>query len=372
MIRYCEDYWNDVDRALACIPNPEKLDGRSVLITGATGMICSSLADLLLRLNSRRDCAGRSERTDGVGGSGDSAAGIRIILAGRSEERIRARFAGFTGGRDYFFLRYDATETDDVKQPDYSADYIIHGASNADPAVLSAEPVETILANVAGLNRMLSAACAGGSRRLLYISSSEVYGNRTAAEDELPYSEEDYGYVDLLNPRSSYPCSKRTAETLCVSYGQEHGLDTVIVRPGHIYGPQITERDSRASAQFTRNAAAGDDIVMKSAGTQLRSYCYTLDCASAILAVLLNGENGNAYNISNRDSIVTIRDVAEALAKAGGTRVVFEEATEREKAGYNLMTNSSLNARKLEGLGWKAVFGLEEGAEKTLAFYRQG
>ncbi len=353
MIRYCEDYWNDVDRVLACVPNLDEIDGRSVLITGATGMICSSLVDLLLRRS-----------------AGGAAAGIRIILAGRSVERIHARFEGFEEGKDYLFLPYDATVADAASLSEISADYIIHGASNAYPAVLTAEPVETILANVAGLNSLLSAACEGQSRRLLYISSSEVYGNRPAQAEETPYSEEDYGYVDILNPRASYPCSKRTAETLCVSYGQEHGLDTVIVRPGHIYGPQITAMDSRASAQFTRNAAAGEDIVMKSAGTQLRSYCYTLDCASAILSVLLNGECGNAYNISNRDSVVTIRDVAEALAAAGGTRVVFEEATESEKAGYNLMTNSSLNARKLESLGWRAVFGLKEGAEKTLAFYR--
>ncbi len=351
MIRYCEDYWNDVDRALAYVPNQERLCGRSVLITGATGMIGSSVTDLLLRVNSR------------------CGAGIRIIVAGRSTERIRARFDGFSEGEDYSFVPYDATAQDRLN---VSADYIIHGASNAYPAVLAAEPVETILANITGLNSLLDAACENKSRRLLYISSSEVYGNRSPGEEEVPYREEDYGFVDLLNPRSAYPNSKRTAETLCVSYGQEHGLDTVIVRPGHIYGPQITDGDSRASAQFTRNAAAGENILMNSAGTQLRSYCYTLDCASAILAVLLNGERGNAYNISNRDSIVTIRDVAEALAKAGGTRVVFTEATELEKAGYNQMTNSSLNAEKLEGLGWKAVFGLEEGAEKTLEFYRQG
>ncbi len=353
MIRYCESYWEDVDRVLACVPNLEKIKGQSVLITGGTGMICSSLVDLLLCYNLH------------------ARAEVCIILAGRSKERTCARFAGFEEGKDFFFLPYDAAAQDDKAQQmmNINADYVVHGSSNADPAILTVEPVETMLANMIGLNRLLDEACKGQSKRLLYISSSEVYGNRSSREDESPYIEEDYGYVDILNPRAAYPCAKRAAEALCVSYGTEYGFDTVIVRPGHIYGPSITKTDSRASAQFTRSAAAGENIVIKSAGTQLRSYCYTLDCASAILTVLLNGKTGNAYNISNRNSVVTIRDVAEALAKAGGINVIFEEASRQEKAGYNLMSNSSLNAEKLESLGWKALFGLEEGTQKTLAFY---
>ena len=172
-----------------------------------------------------------------------------------------------------------------------------------------------------------------------------------------------------LNPRASYPSSKRAAETLCAAYKEEHGLDFVVIRPGHIYGPSITKTDSRASAQFTRNAKAGKDIVMKSAGTQLRSYCYTLDCASAILTALINGNNGEAYNISSRELVCSIRDIAEALAKAGNVNVVFENASETEKKGFNLMDNSSLNGAKLESLGWEPLYGISEGSEKTLQVY---
>ena len=157
---------------------------------------------------------------------------------------------------------------------------------------------------------------------------------------------------------------------MCVAYGEEYGLDTVIVRPGHIYGPTITKSDSRASAQFTRSAAASEDIVMKSSGMQLRSYCYTADCASAVLSVLLNGESGNAYNISNPDSIVTISEIANAMAEAAGRKVIYEIPTEQERKGYNLMTNSSLDSAKLESLGWSACFNLREGAERTVSMYR--
>ena len=110
---------------------------------------------------------------------------------------------------------------------------------------------------------------------------------------------------------------------------------------------------------------------MKSAGAQLRSYCYTLDCASAILTVLLNGQRSTAYNISNPNSIVTIRELAEALAKAAGTKVICQEATASEKKGYNLMDNSSLDSSLLESLGWRPCFSLEEGAAKTIEYLRE-
>jgi nucleoside-diphosphate-sugar epimerase len=172
--------------------------------------------------------------------------------------------------------------------------------------------------------------------------------------------------VDILNPRAAYPSGKRAAETLCASYGDQFGTDTVIVRPGHVYGPGVKESDTRASADFSRRAARGEAIIMKSAGAQLRSYCYALDCASALITVLIAGKSGEAYNISNRDSVVSIRDMAEALAEAGGVPVRFENPSDLEKKGYNLMDNSGLDASKLEALGWKACFSLAEGAKSTV------
>ena len=345
-MRYCDEYWLDASLATSRVPGLETLNGKSILITGATGMICSCVAELLLYRN--RFCS----------------AGIRIILAGRSKERTERRFSGFEEGKDYQFLPYDATSMEPLS---FCADFVIHGASNASPGGYVRQPVETMLANVLGLNVLLNQAVKAGTMRVLYISSSEVYGQKERAG---AFQESDYGYVDLLNPRACYPSAKRAAETLCVSYGAEYSMDTVIVRPGHIYGPTITSSDDRASAQFTRNAVNGQNIIMKSAGTQLRSYCYTMDCASAILAVLIKGENGNAYNISNRASVVSIRDIAEALARQAGTQVLFEIPSDVEKKGYNLMDNSSLDSGKLESLGWSPCFNLEEGVKRTIEYLR--
>lgn len=344
MINYCEEYWQDVAKVAEQIPNLYFLKNNSILITGATGMICSAVAEVLFYLNREK------------------SANIQIILAGRNRERMKKRFYCFEEGKDFSFLQYDATSA--IPQ-NIKADYIIHGASNADPGKFAKEPVETMLANIIGLNTLLKSATNNNAKRLLYISSSEVYGRK---EEKRPYKEDDYGFVDILNPRASYPSSKRAAETLCVAYSAEYGLDTVIIRPGHIYGPTITSSDSRASAQFTRQAKAGENIVMKSAGRQLRSYCYTMDCASAILTVLINGQCKEAYNISNPQSVVTIREMAEALAKAGNVKIVFENPSDIEIKSYNLMDNSSLESDKIEKLGWKAVFDIISGMQKTLNY----
>ncbi len=341
-MKYSTAYWADVEKVSAAIPQVEKLFGRTILLTGATGLIGSAVAEILFSLNRKR------------------AAGIEILLAGRSEKRTAERFS--FGG--YRFIPYDALEGQVTLD---KADYIIQAASPAGPASYAAMPVETMMANILGLKTWLDWA-KGKKTRVLYISSSEVYGKKSGNS---PYKETDYGYVDDLNPRACYPMAKRAAETLCASYGKEYGLDFVIARPGHIYGPGMTQTDSRASAQFARKAAAGEDIVMKSAGTQLRSYCYSLDCASAVLAILTSGQSGEAYNISNPASIVSIREVAETFAQAAGRKIIFENPSDEEAAGYNMMDNSSLDSTKLTALGWQATYDIRQGVARTLEALRE-
>ena len=344
MMKYTDTYWKGVDESIGCIPDAEKLFGKRILITGATGMICSAIADLLLRMNRAKQ------------------AGIEVIAAGRSREKVQARFCGFTEADGLFYEYFDAAKAEEAKAAG-SVDMIIHGASNANPAIYMKEPVETILANITGLDAMLQLALRKSASRVLYISSSEVYGQKEGME---PYREADYGFVDILSPRAGYPCSKRTGESLCVAYGMQHQLDTVIVRPGHIYGPTITDADNRASAEFTHKAVNGENITMNSPGLQLRSYCHTLDCASAILTVLLHGESASAYNISNPGSICTIRQIAQAFSDAAGTELITKMATEEEKKSYSPMSNSSLSSDRLEALGWKACFPLEKGVKQTV------
>lgn len=339
-----ERYWEDCDQVLAQIPNIETLRNKKILLTGATGMICSTVAELLFRLNDERGFD------------------IHIYLAGRQEASCKERFQ--SKNAKYTFVYYDAMQKE---APDVSVDYIIHAAGYGDPRAIAEDPVGIIRTNVYGTEKLLHLA-KKNQARLLFISSGEIYGN--FIENKESYSEDDYGYIDILNQRAVYPSAKRLAETLCISYGNQYNVDAVIARSCHIYGPSIRENDSRASAQFTRNAAAGKDIVMKSAGSQIRSYCYTLDCASALLAILINGEKSQAYNIANRNSIVSIRDVAETIAECAGVKVIFENPSDGERSSYNLMDRSVLDAGKLEQLGWKAVFDLPLGVQRMLDVLR--
>lgn len=333
-------------RFLPQIIGKEGLINQRILVTGASGLIGSSVIDLLVYLNEHENF------------------GIEIYAAVRNVHAAKKRFRSCFGKPYFHLVSYDAEQA--VAFP-FDVDFIIQAASAADPAAISSRPAEALMSNVYGLHQMLEYGKRIHVKRVLFLSSSEVYGTNATGK---PFRESDYGAIDLLNPRASYPMGKRAAETLCASYAKEYGMDVVIVRPGHIYGPCITPHDSRASAEFTRRASMGDTIVLKSDGKQLRSYCYVYDCATAILTVLLNGCNATAYNISNKDSILSIRDLADLFAKYGNSQLSFEVPSEVEKAGYNLMPISALDASRLEELGWNAVASAEEGVKMTLDFYK--
>lgn len=342
MLIYTNEYISDLKDIQKAIPNLNVLKDSSIMVTGAGGLICSAIVDFLLELNRSMDF------------------NIQVYALARSYTKIQRRFGEKIEQNDFHFVNYDATKPLDIS---ISVDYIIHGASNANPGIYMQQPVETMAANFIGLKNLLDYSKTYRAKRLVYISSSEVYGKK---EDGKPYKENDYSFLDILNPRACYPSSKRAAETLCSAYQQEYGMDFVIVRPGHVYGPTMTDSDNRAASQFPRDVLKGHNIVMKSMGIQLRSYCYVLDCVSAIIAALINGINGNAYNISNKDSIITIRKMAECFAAAGKRKVVFEVPTEHELTSYNLMDNSSLDSTKIESLGWFGMFDIQKGVKRTL------
>lgn len=340
-------YIDGLQKASSSVLRIENLKGKSVLITGCTGLILSCAVDLLLALNKEKSL------------------GVKIYAACRDQKKFNERFLEKADDKNLVFIQYDATS---VFESDIHFDFIIHGASNASPSKIGAEPLQTFRANVYGTEQMLNLAIKNKCR-LLFVSSSEVYG--ILQNQREPIKENQYGFIDILNPRNSYAESKRAAESLCCAYKSQFGLDFVTVRPGHIYGPAASVTDNRVSSKFMFDAVKRRDLVLKSEGKQIRSYCYVLDCASAILSVLTTGESGETYNISNHNSILSVRKMAGFFAKAGGVKVLFDIPSNAEKQNFNPMINSSLDSRKLEALGWKPVFECEEGFLDSVKIIRE-
>jgi UDP-glucuronate decarboxylase len=341
-------YQEDLKATINSLTSLEYLKGNKILITGASGLIGSFLVDTLMFYNEQ------------------TAGNIHIYAMGRDRTSLEKRFRTHCQKENFHFVQHDVNS---ILEGNLFFDYIIYAASNAYPRLFAADPVGTIMGNVLGVYNLFEYARKNGIKRFLYISSGEVYGQGTEGISE--FSESFSGYIDNTDPRSCYPNAKRTAETLCVSYTKQFNVDAVIARPCHIYGPTATPNDNRATAQFINNALAGKDIVMKSLGTQLRSYCYVADCVSAILTILSHGQTGNAYNIANSHSNVTIREIAEIIAHISGKKVLFEIPNSAEQGSFNPVTQSVLNVEKLECLGWKSKYNIQNGLQRTFEILKE-
>ena len=180
----------DIDKVIEVVPELDELAGKSLMITGAAGLVCSAVVDIIFRYNDTHDKK------------------IQVLAAGRWPEEMSGRFGDLVNRDDFTFVVYDASKTDNVI--DVHSDYIIHGASNASPNMIVKEPVETMMSNFLGMKYLLDYAKEQGTTRILYISSSEVYGEKEGTE---PYKEGQYGYIDLLKSR------KRKAGISSLSYG---------------------------------------------------------------------------------------------------------------------------------------------------------
>lgn len=287
----------------------DNLIGATVLITGATGLIGSLLVKVLLYAAESRGM------------------NMRICAVVRSMAKAEKVFAGqkhFWGTK----LVFHVADVRDAFPQSMAADYIIHAASSTASLDFISRPVDVIATTLDGTRNILDCARQHSSHSVVYISSMEVYGKL----DHERVREEESGSINPLAIRSSYPQSKRMAETLCVAYASQYGVPVKIVRPTLTFGAGVPDTDNRVYAQFARSALAGTDIVLHTMGTTKRDYLYTSDAVRSILSVLLLGENGRAYNLSNPETYSTIREMAELVSAMGkGSRLVFDCDEEKQK-----------------------------------------
>ena len=351
MALYTNEYYMEDVRRTAQLPLPwDRFRDKAVLLSGATGMVGSFLIDVIMERNER------------------NGMNCRVYALGRSEEKARTRFGERCDHPLFSFIPYDINRPfvrDDIG----TVDFVLHLASNTHPMQYSTDPIGTITTNIIGLQNMLEFACAHGAERFAFASSNEIYGeNRGDAE---LFGEDYCGYIDCNTLRAGYPESMRCGEALCQAYMKQKGIDVCIPRLTRSYGPTMLMSDTKAISQFIRKGIAGEDIVLKSAGTQYYSYTYVADAVSGLLTVLLLGNSGEAYNIADEASDMQLKDLAALIAENAGRKVVFEIPDAVEAQGYSKATKARLDGSKLRTLGWKPVYDLRSGIRRTMEILRQ-
>lgn len=317
----------------------DDLQGTSFLITGATGLIGSTLIHCLLALDKQ----------------------VRIIAPVRNKAKAIALF------------EENATKIEliecDLLTFNYESignvDYIIHCAAPTSSKFFVEHPVETFDTIIQGTSALLQYAQKHLIKGFVYLSSLEVYGS--IDDDSKPVTENVQGYLDPMNVRSSYPMVKRAAENLCRLYWDEYKVPTKVARLTQTTGAGIAKDDNRVIAQFARLAAEGKDIVLHTTGESARPYCYTTDAISAILYILLKGQAGEAYNVANEDTYISARGMAEYLKENFNPNINVRLEL-NENMGYAPVTKQRLSATRLMELGWEPQYGLKNIFERLSAY----
>ena len=313
----------------------DRLNGKTILISGGTGLIGSLFLDVLRERNRK------------------FGQHIRAICLSRSPKNSDET------------VIYRAADVKKKFEIEESFDYCIHLASNTHPKQYAEDPVGTIETNLLGcLNLLELCRARGGVSRFLLASSVEIYGDG----DGVPMKEDFCGKIDCNTARAGYNESKRLCESLVQSYRVQFGLDCTVARFARCFG--YTERqDTKAVAQFIEKAVRGEDIVLKSAGRQRFSYCYAADAVSGMIAVLLEGADGEAYNVSGDDEGKTLGDYAALIASFAGRNVVFDFDPQKN-LGVSTAGYAVLDCSKLKSIGWRPLWTVSRALYETYLKYK--
>ena len=321
-------------------------EGAHLLVTGASGMLPSYAVHALLALNDRHRL------------------GMSVWALVRNEAKAQTVLAHALGRPDFHLLVADVSEPFEFPSP---LDWVIHGASPARPALHARDPVGTLRANLAGTTNLLELCRSRPGSGLLLMSSAEVYGEPSGHVALI--DENGYGGLDPVNPRACYSEGKRAAETLLTAYGQQYGVGGRIARFGHVYGPGLDRSDGRVQADFAANVAAGQDIVLNSDGSAVRTYTYVADAVAGMFYVLLRGD-AKPYNVSDENGLTSIRDLATAFVRARperGLRLRFADGV--QPAGTSSVRHQGLSSARLAGLGWRPQVDLAAGLDRMVTAF---
>lgn len=334
---------HDISEFSRTFPLTENLDNRLFLITGATGLIGSTLIHCLIAL----------------------CKGIKVIAPVRNLQKALSLFSEEE-------LSYIKLIECDVVSYEYdkveNVDYIVHCAAPTSSKFFVEHPVETFNVIYSGTKALLDYASRHPVKGFVYLSSLEVYGE--IYDDTKFVTEDVQGYLDVMAVRSSYPMAKRAAENLCCLYAKEYDVPVMVARLTQTTGVGIDRSDNRIIAQFARLASMGQDIILHTKGESARPYCYTTDAVSAILYILLRGKSGEAYNVANEETYISARMLAEYLRDLFNTKIKVRVEL-NDNMGYAPATKQRLSVDKLRALGWCPKYDLYGILEKIICYLKQ-
>jgi len=337
--------WDDAKNIAALSLPWHHFAGKTILVTGAGGMLPSCAVHTLLALN---DNAGL---------------GVHVTCLVRDAGRRRPTLDTVIGRDDVTIIEGDVCDPLAVDDVD-DVDLIIHGASPARPALHASAPVATLKANVLGSINLLE-LCVHHNAGFALMSSSEVYGH--SPDDTTAIAEDDYGPLDPLDKRACYPEGKRAAESLAANYHGQYGVPVTIARFGHIYGPGLAADDGRVQADFAANVARHDNIVLLSDGLARRTYTYVADAVSGMFTAILLGSDV-AYNVADPSGNITIRQLAKTFVDARpelGLALEFSNQQDGTRL-FSAAAHLGLDASKLLALGWQPQVSIAAGVDRTL------
>lgn len=323
-----------------------KLKRKTVLITGASGMLASYMTFFLTFLNEEHHFD------------------ITIYALVRNQQKAKSKFAGIDQKPYFHYAVQDVCEEIDIQE---NVDYIVHAAGNASPRFILSDPVGIIKANTLGMISVLEFARKSNTSKVVFTSTREVYGETKDIEHKI--TEEDMGRLSLNELRNCYPESKRMSEILLKSYEYQYKIPYVSARIAHTYGPGMEiENDGRVMADLVSDVVHERDIVLKSDGTAERAFCYITDAIAGLFLLLLEGESGEAYNVANETKDYMIREVAQRLISLypeKGLSLRYE-IPESQSIGYSRMGRTKLDTGKVEKLGWSPQVELDTGLQRTV------
>lgn len=328
----------------------EKLQGKTIVLSGGTGLLGSFFADVILYKNNTEHL------------------GCHLIVLGRNKEKAKNHFHQFMDHSHFSFIVWDVNEAIPFHICENS-DIVIHMASHTHPMDYAKDPIGTIMSNVLGTKNMLDFAVNHHCERFVFASSNEIYGENRG--DQELFDEAYMGYIDCNTLRAGYPESKRCGEALCQAYKEQHGLDIVIPRFTRSFGPTLLSSDTKALSQFLHKALRKEDIILKSEGNQFFSYTFMADAVLGLFFVLLLGESGEAYNIADESCDIRLKDLANMTAEWANTKVIFELPNQTEAKGFSKATKARLDGEKIRKLGWKSMYDIKTGIFLTLDVLHQ-